>query len=90
MLVFGGFNGEYFQDLHYINLFELGEQLNVPSINREAQLNKYIGSSKLADRKVLSSNSEEFYVHAGLLVSSFAEASRIDSFLSCINHKYTI
>jgi hypothetical protein len=26
MIVFGGFNGEYFNDLHYANVFELNEK----------------------------------------------------------------
>ena len=27
MIAFGGFNGEYFNDLHYINVFELNNRL---------------------------------------------------------------
>ena len=31
MIAFGGFNGEYFNDLHYINVFELNNKLDVPA-----------------------------------------------------------
>ena len=29
MIAFGGFNGEYFNDLHYVNVFELVNKLEV-------------------------------------------------------------
>ena len=29
MLIFGGFNGEYYNDLYYINVFELKSKLQV-------------------------------------------------------------
>jgi N-acetylneuraminic acid mutarotase len=28
MIIFGGFNGEYFNDLHYINVFELSNKID--------------------------------------------------------------
>ena len=34
MIVFGGFNGEYFNDLYYINTFELKSKLSVPQNNK--------------------------------------------------------
>lgn len=29
MIAFGGFNGEYFNDLHYINVFELSNKVQL-------------------------------------------------------------
>ena len=41
MIIFGGFNGEYFNDLHYINVFELTLK---PDLSQEENLMKLAGN----------------------------------------------
>lgn len=50
MIAFGGFNGEYFNDLHYINVFELNNKLELSSL--EENFKTYVNSEELADGMV--------------------------------------
>ena len=63
MVVFGGFNGEYFNDLHYINVFEL---INKAAILEEPVM-KFVGNSELANCFVETETGEKVDVHGGLL-----------------------
>lgn len=51
MIVFGGFNGEYFNDLLYINVFELSVRVD---LSQEEGLDRHVGSIQLADSSLLS------------------------------------
>jgi hypothetical protein len=42
MIIFGGFNGEYYNDLHYINAFELRTRLQVPSSTYQKSLTNFV------------------------------------------------
>jgi hypothetical protein len=46
MIAFGGFNGEYFNDLYYINVFELNTKTEQPN---EETLSKHVGNIQNAD-----------------------------------------
>ena len=39
MVVFGGFNGEYFNDLYYINVFETKKKIEARSANTISKTN---------------------------------------------------
>lgn len=39
MIVFGGFNGEYFNDLHYINVFEVKKKVDSRSVHTLSKAN---------------------------------------------------
>ena len=71
MLIFGGFNGEYYNDLYYINVFELKSRLQVPSSPRARNLLKMVNNKKLSDFSVKTADNEEFYLHKGLLAKCF-------------------
>jgi hypothetical protein len=44
MIIFGGFNGEYFNDLFYINTFELKSKLSVPPNNKTLLNQKFVNN----------------------------------------------
>lgn len=71
MLIFGGFNGEYYNDLHYINCFELRTKLQVPSSSLPKNISEFIGENNLADLSVKTSENHEFHLHRGLLARIF-------------------
>lgn len=51
MIAFGGFNGEYFNDLQYINVFELNAKTEPYS---DEHLTKIVGSIDFADAVIMS------------------------------------
>lgn len=69
MIVFGGFNGEYYNDLYYINVFELRTRLQIPSSNLLKNISKIVNDKKFSDISVRTSSNELFYLHKGLLVN---------------------
>jgi len=44
MLVFGGFNGQYFNDLHYISVHESKPKYEISIVSDEKQLSEYINN----------------------------------------------
>jgi N-acetylneuraminic acid mutarotase len=67
MIMFGGFNGEYFNDLHYVNAFELRSRLQVPVNEYQSSVVKHINNKRLSDMVVYTKDKEIFYLHKGLL-----------------------
>ena len=49
MIVFGGFNGSYFNDLYYLDLLDDGFNINKPTIQHD--LVKILGSQLHSDIK---------------------------------------
>lgn len=60
MVIFGGFNGEYFNDLHYINVFEAKKKINSRTSNTLSKSNfsQLLGSTQFSDGSI-KTNSEE-------------------------------
>ena len=58
MVIFGGFNGEYFNDLHYINLFEVKKKMELNNKNSigKANFEKYLNNKELSDGSIVSSD----------------------------------
>lgn len=56
MVVFGGFNGEYFNDLYYINVFETKKKVEARSANTLSKTNfqHLLGKEELADGIITS------------------------------------
>lgn len=69
MIVFGGFNGEYYNDLYYINVFELRTRLQIPSSNLLKNMSKIVNDKKFSDVSVKTSSNQIFYLHKGLLIN---------------------
>ena len=77
MMIFGGFNGEYFNDLYYINVFELTAK---PASSEEGAL-KFLNSHQLSDSSVTTSEGEKVAVHEGALAKLFSTQQALKKFL---------
>lgn len=90
MVVFGGFNGEYFNDLYYINFFDLKSKLEIePSVKDKALL-QWVNRPGLADFHVKSTEGETFNFHKGLIVDRFRSQLEMNDFLKSLQNKYTL
>lgn len=76
MLIFGGFNGEYYNDLYYINVFELKTRLQVPSSPRDHNCSKMVNNKSFSDCQVTTIEGEQFHLHKGLLVGSLGSEEK--------------
>lgn len=87
MIAFGGFNGEYFNDLHYINVFELNNKLEVSA--PENAWNALVQREELSEGVINTSEGNQFPVHYGLIARHFACLGDFGNFLAEINRKYS-
>jgi hypothetical protein len=71
MVVFGGFNGEYFNDMTYINLFDPKPTPARSAITRENELAGWVGKTCLSDTEVTCIGGKPIPVHKGLLAKHF-------------------
>jgi hypothetical protein len=72
LVVFGGFNGQYFNDLNYINLFELPLRRN--SLTMQAKDGcQWVNRRLLADIQLGTRDNRVFYGHRGLIIDRFAD-----------------
>jgi hypothetical protein len=85
MIIFGGFNGEYFNDLHYINVLELK---NKPELAPEDRLSKLVGNEDMADFEVVTKEGESIPVHTPLLARHFNCQQQLEDFLLAIQRQY--
>lgn len=85
MLIFGGFNGEYFNDLHFINVFDTKKKNNASLSN--ANLKSISQNTQFCSDKINSSEGFEIFVSKGLLSKSFEAFEDIDYFLKSIDNK---
>lgn len=83
MVIFGGFNGEYFNDLHYINVFETKKKMEVRGSNSlpKANYSHLMGKSEFSEGVILSSNEEEIPVHKALIRRYFSTERKMEEFL---------
>lgn len=81
MIIFGGFNGEYYNDLYYINVFELKSRLQIPTSPRSRNIARMVNNKELSDCSIQTYDEEEFYLHKGLLKTSFKDQESVDAFL---------
>lgn len=54
MIIFGGFNGEYYNDLYYINVFQLKSKLQLPTSILGKNISNTINESKFSDACVMT------------------------------------
>jgi hypothetical protein len=72
LIVFGGFNGQYFNDLNYINVFELPPKRETPPLEYCAQGKRsWINRRLLSDFSVATREKATFYGHKGLIIDRF-------------------
>lgn len=85
MIIFGGFNGEYYNDLNYINVFQLKSRLQVPPSNFGRNIGNAINQVKLSDARVTTNTNEMFYLHRGLLINGLRNESKMNEFLQKVD-----
>ncbi len=88
MLIFGGFNGEYYNDLYYINVFELKTRLQVPSSPVHKNLINIINENKFSDLCISTEDGQLFYLHKGLLINGLKDEQNISKFVEKIDGKF--
>lgn len=79
MIAFGGFNGEYFNDLHYINVFELTNRLEPSTL--EENFKNYANREELADGLLYSSEGLPVHIHSALIARYFKTYSDFANYL---------
>lgn len=91
MIIFGGFNGEYFNDLHYINVFETKKKMDVKSSSSlsKANYSHLLGHSEFSDAVILSSNEDEIPVHKALIRRYFSTERKMEEFLQELDSTYS-
>ena len=85
MIIFGGFNGEYYNDLYYINVFELRTRLQIPSSNMLRNISKIVNDKKFSDVNVKTKSDEVFYLHRGLLMNGIKSEDLMDKLIQKID-----
>ena len=86
MIIFGGFNGEYFNDLHYINVFQLNAKVDY---NQEEGALKYYNKEELADNCLMTDDKEEVPIHYDWLARVFHSEDDLRCYLEAIDGKYS-
>jgi hypothetical protein len=91
MLVFGGFNGEYFNDLNYINVFEVKKKSESRSTNTISKTNfiHLMGSNEFRDGSIKTSHGEEIPIHKALIRRYFSSERNLEEFLMDADSKYS-
>ena len=75
LMVFGGFNGEYFNDLFYINVFEVKSRMNsiISTLYNNSVANpfKYLNNPDFYDHIVQTTDNKKVYIAKGLIAECF-------------------
>ena len=77
MIIFGGFNGEYYNDLYYINVFELKSRLTIPASPRSRNMMRMVNNPSFSDCQILTAEGEQFHLHKGLMIASFQDEAAL-------------
>lgn len=72
LVVFGGFNGEYFNDLHYINTFEVRSKI-VGGVRTgvDQKVLDYLNNVKSYDYKIATTDDLHVYINKGFIANKF-------------------
>ena len=81
MIIFGGFNGEYYNDLNDINVFELKSKFQTPSNPKYKAIDQIINNPDCSDGVITSEEDKKVYIHKGLLSKGFANDKIMQEFL---------
>lgn len=89
MIVFGGFNGEYFNDLHYVNVFELSARVD-PALAPAETHRRHVNCQAHADALLFARGGEPVSIHTGLLARYFRSLGDFTSYLAEANRAYDL
>lgn len=71
MIIFGGFNGEYYNDLNYINAFELKSKIQSPPHSKLKDCSAMLNTKNGSDTVIQCEFDRKIYLHKGLLSKGF-------------------
>jgi hypothetical protein len=89
MIAFGGFNGEYYNDLHYINVFELNSRVD-SSLGLEETYRRYVNCETHSDGVIFTADGEPVRIHSGLLARYFKSLGDFTNYLAEANRAYDL
>ena len=81
MLIFGGFNGEYFNDLHYINVYSAKKRLTTLLAPTQTSIKQLSQVKGLQTEKIESKEGRSVLVFVELLQMRFIESDGMEEFL---------
>lgn len=85
LVMFGGFNSDYYNDLHYVNVAEIHPKPKKLSKLRSGEY--ALNCKDLADILITASNGKTFHCHKGVFMQHFKSESKLHNFLSQIEGK---
>lgn len=89
MIAFGGFNGEYYNDLHYINVFELTSRVDASQAPEEVY-RRYVNSQAHSDALIFTDRGEPVHIHTALLARYFSSYGDLTNYLAQANRAYDL
>lgn len=89
MLTFGGFNGQYFNDLHYISVHDARSKYEIAQVSEEKEILKFLNNKAHANYCIKTIDNKEFYMNAGMLYKYFEGDNGLGDFLEGLQEKYT-
>lgn len=84
--MFGGFNSQYFNDLHYINVTD-GFARPKKYWKNVCEVRKMVNRKQSADMCIETSDGEFVYCHKGILMMSFDGQAEFDMFVGNVSKK---
>ena len=87
--MFGGFNNEYYNDLHCLNVSENRLESIQSAESNNNDVLKFIESEKFADTCITTVENERIKCHREMLMKYFPGRIELDHFLSEIEGKAT-
>jgi hypothetical protein len=88
MLIFGGFNGEYFNDLYYLTVKLPKKKLAVDGNITNESIQQLKTISSLEWESISTKSGEKHEICVGLLIQRFNSIYDFDSFIKEIDGKY--
>lgn len=85
LVMFGGFNSDYYNDLHYINVGEMSPKPKIHKANSDENI--YINCQNVSDLKITSNTGKKFDCHKGIFMQYFKTESKLSTFFTTIEQQ---
>jgi hypothetical protein len=82
LLMFGGFNLEYYNDLYYLNIAESQQKCKRPCTH--LPISHLINNKQFANLEIRTKNGKRFYCHKGILMQYFPQETSLANFLTLV------
>lgn len=81
MIIFGGFNGDYYNDLNYINVFELKSKIRNPPNQKLKDISSLLNEKNISDAVITCGSGNKKFVNKGLLAKGFKSYRAMEDFI---------